>query len=511
MGKSFRQYDPEQVLMLPPSIEDWLPDGHLARFVSDVVEELDLSEIQSSYDAKDGRGQAAYHPLMMVKVLLYGYCLGIVSSRKLERATHENVAFRYLSANQHPDHDTIAEFRRRHLSALSGLFLQGLRLCKQAGLVKLGHVALDGTKIQANASLYKNRTYEKLSEQERQLVQQVEQMLAEAEQVDGAEDEKYGPGKRGDELPPKLAEKQNRLATIREAKAELERQAKEAAEREKAAAEQRLREREQREAEAGRTLPGRRPQVPEVPAEPDPKAKINLTDPDSRIMGQRGKGFVQAFNAQAAVDREKQIIVAADVTQDGHDRVQLVPMLEQVKQNNGAKPEQVSADTGYYSPTQVASPSVADIDLYIPPDEPPKKKEEAATEVGESQELASAEGPDEPPNKKEEAATGVGESQEPPSVEVPRPNRKKPRSGYGPDGMPRIEHLRQKLRTPEGKAIYAKRRETVEPVFGQIKERRGFRRFLLRGVDKVRAEWRIICLTHNLLKLYRATWARQAA
>jgi len=213
--------------------------------------------------------------------------------------------------------------------------------------------------------------------------------------------------------------------------------------------------------------------------------KINVTDSDSRIMGQRGKGFVQGFNAQAAVDSEKQIIVAADVTQDGHDRAQLVPMVEQVEQNTGSKPPQVSADTGYYSPTQVASPTVAEIDLYIPPDGPPKKKEAAAAEAAQQQAPSA------------DAAASLC-------------SRKKPRSGYGPDGVPRIEHLRQKLRTPEGKAIYAKRRETVDPVFGQIKERRGFRRFLFRGLEKVRAEWRIICLTHNLLKPYRSGRAVRA-
>jgi len=471
--------------MMAPSLEDWLPEGHLARFIGDVVDQLDLSGIHRSYDEKDGRGQAAYHPKMMVKILLYGYCLGLVSSRRIERATYENVAFRYLAANQHPDHDTIAEFRQRHLRALAGLFLQALRLCQKAGLVKLGHIALDGTKIQANASLYKNRTYEKLSEQEKQLLAQIEQLLTQAEQADQAEDEKHGPGKRGDELPPELADRQRRLAKIQEAKATIEREAKEAAEQQKAAAEQRRREREQKEAETGRKQGGRRPQEPEISPQPKPEMKINVSDSDSRIMGQRGKGFVQGFNAQAAVDSEKQIIVAADVTQDGHDRAQLVPMVEQVKQNTGSKPPQVSADTGYYSPTQVASPTVAEIDLYIPPGEPPKKKEAAAAEAAQQQAPSA-----------DAAASPC--------------SRKKPRSGYGPDGVPRIEHLRQKLRTPEGKAIYAKRRETVEPVFGQIKERRGFRRFLFRGLEKVRAEWRIICLTHNLLKLYRSGRAVRA-
>ena len=469
-------------MLLPPSLEDGLPEGHLARFLSDGVGELDLRPIYQSYEDKDGRGQAAYQPLLMLKVLFYGYCMGIASSRKIEKATYENVAFRYLSANQHPDHDTLAEFRRRHLTAMAALFVEVLRLCQKAGLVKLGHVALDGTKIKANASRYRNRTYERLSAQEKELAEQVERMLAEAERVEGAEDQQHGRGRRGEELPAELAQRERRLNKIREAKAELEREARPQAEEKKAEIERRRGERQQRAAERGRPMRGKRPAGPDpATATPKPKAVVNLTEPESRILREcRSSGFVQGFHAQAAVDSHSQIIVAADVTNQQTDRAQLVPMLRQVERNLGAQPEKVSADTGYYSPQQVWSPSLTGIDWYVKPDDPPKRYQQPKA-VGSD--------PDPPP-----------------------PRRKwKLRCGNGPDGIPRIDPLRAKRATPEGQAIYKKRRAVVEPVCGQIKQGRRLRQFLLRGLAKARAEWRLICLTHNLLKLPRAGWSPQRA
>ena len=252
MSKRFRDYQPEQTLLLPPSLEDWLPEGHLAQFLGEVIGELDLGQIYQSYEEKDGRGQAAYEPLMMLKVLFYGYCVGIASSRRIEKATYENVAFRYLAANQHPDHDTLAEFRRRHLSVLAARFVQVLRLGQQAGLVKLGHVARDGTKVKANASRYRNRSYERLAAPEKELAEPVEGLLAEGERVDRAEDQQHGRGRRGDELPPELARREARRRKIREAKAELERQARQQAEEKKAKIERRLRERQPKAAETGR-------------------------------------------------------------------------------------------------------------------------------------------------------------------------------------------------------------------------------------------------------------------
>ncbi len=483
MGKCFREYRPEQALLLPPSLEDWLPEGHLARFLSEVVGELDLRPIYQSYEEKDGRGQAAYEPLMMLKVLFYGYSIGIVSSRRMEKASYENVAFRYLAANQHPDHDTLAEFRRRHLTAMAALFVQVLRLCQQAGLVKLGHVALDGTKIKAHASRYRNRSYARLSAEEKELAEQVERMLAEAERVDRAEDQQHGRGRRGDELPPELAQRETRLRKIREAKAELERQARQQAEEKKANLERRLRERQQKALATGRPMRGKLPALPDpATAQPKPQAVVNLTDSDSRLMREGGsRSFVQAFNAQAAVDGHRQVIVAAEVTSQQGDRAQLVPMLQQVEQNTGAKPEKVTADTGYYSPHQVWSPDLTGIDLYVKPDRGPKKYQPSP---------AAATDPGAPP---------------------PRKQKWRLRCGYDARGVPRIEPLRAKLASAEGQAIYKKRREIVEPVFGQIKQGRCLRQFLLRGLDKARAEWKLICLTHNLLKLYRVGWSPQGA
>ena len=458
MGKRFRVCDLNQPFLLPPSLQDWLPEGHLARFLADLSEELDLSSIYAAYARKDGRGQAAYHPLLMVRVLLYAYCLGVMSSRRIERATYEDVAFRYLAADQHPDHDTLASFRQEHLASLAGLFAQALGLCQRAGLVKLGHVAIDGTKMKANASKHKAMSYERMGEAEKKLQEQVDQLLAEAARVDREEDQKYGPGQRGDELPAELARRESRLQKIRAAKAELEQEAKERAEQEKAAMEAKLEERRRQEEERGKRFGGRPPQVPDPEqAQPDGKAQRNFTDPDSRILKDgASKSFLQGYNAQAAVDAERQIIVAASLTQQTNDKQQLIPMLELVQQTTGRWPETATADTGYFSQANVTDEKVKAVSLLVPPDRQ-KHGGEAA------QARASA-----------EAAV--------------------------------IQQMRQKLQTPEGQTVYARRKAVVEPVFGQIKGVRGIRGFLLRGLTKVDAEWKLICATHNLLKLFRSGW-----
>ena len=477
MSQRFRVCDLNQPLLLPPSLQDWLPEGHLARFVSDVVDGLDLSAIYAAYHRKDGRGLAAYHPVMMVRLLLYGYCVGVVSSRKIECRTHEDVAFRYLAADQHPDHDTIASFRQTHLQNLAGLFLQALRLCEKAGLVKLGHVAIDGTKLQANASKHKAMSYERMNEKEKALKAEVEKLLEEAARTDAEEDAKYGKGKRGDELPAELARRDSRLKKIAEAKAALEQEARERAVAEKAAVEARLKEREKQEEERGKKIGGRPPQVPDPEqAKPEPKAQRNFTDPDSRIMKDGAtKSFVQGFNAQAAVDATAQVIVGCAITQQANDKRQLVPMLQQVEQNLGRKPEKATADSGYFSEAAVTDPKVNGVELLVPPD----RQKQGADEVIQE----PAEGP--------------------PSAAVS--------TDVAPAQASVADAMRQKLRSPEGNAVYKMRKAVVEPVFGQIKERRGFRRFLFRGLKKVEAEWQIICLTHNLLKLFRAGVCPQAA
>lgn len=455
MSKTFRPYQPEQSLLLPPSLEDWLPEGHLARFVSDVVEELDLGEIYGAYE-EDGRGMAAYHPLLMMKLLFYGYCVGRASSRKLEQATYEDVAVRYLAANQHPDHDTIATFRRRHLEALGRLFGQVLRLCEKAGLVKLRHVAIDGTKMRANASRYRSLRYAQMEQEQRELEEEIARWLAHAEEVDRAEDAEYGKGRRGEELPPELRERGKRLVKIRELKAELEREAREAAEQKKAEVERRLAERRAEEEQRGRRFGGRVPRVPDVDqAQPQPHAQRNLTDPESRIMKDGAtNSFQQSYNAQVAADGTCQVIVAARVTQAEHDREQLVPNLNEVETNMGRKPEQASADCGYYDPDHLQSEYLEDVQLYVPP---------------------------------------VPEPRKPPGSRASRWAR----------NPALLDRLRAQEQDPEARAIYQLRQKIAEPVFGQIKHCRGFRQFLLRGLQAVSAEWRLICMTHNLLKLYR--------
>jgi transposase len=464
MGKTFRPYQPDQRLLLPPDLRDWLPEGHLALFVSDVVDALDLSAIFAPYEGEE-RGQPPYHPAMMVKLLVYAYCTGKPSSRKIERATYEDVAYRVLAADQHPDHDSIAAFRQRHLAALAGLFAQVLRLCQEAGLVKLGHVALDGTKIKANASKHKAMSYERMCAAAQQLEQEVGALLARAQAVDAEEDGQYGAGRRGDELPAELARRESRLAKIRAAKAALEEEARARAAQEAEGARAKIAARERAEAAMGQKPGGRPPTVPDpAQARPAPTAQRNFTDPESRIMKDGAtKGFEQAYNAQAAVDAHAQIIVAAGVTQEANDKHQLVPLVTQVEANCGAVPAQLSADAGYFSEGNVTAPELAGIDLYVPPD---RQKH------------------------------GVP----PAAVSTPPP----------PDAAV-SEQMRHKLTTPEGREAYGQRKAVVEPVFGQVKEVRGFRRFSFRGLRKVSAEWALICLTHNLLKLFRAGACPQAA
>lgn len=449
----FLPYAPGQILLLPPDLREWLEEGHLAYFILDVVEALDLSEIYSSYDGSRG-GRPGFDPRLLVGLLIYGYCVGVTSSRKIEKATYESVPFRVLAANQHPDHATVAEFRRRHLEALARLFVQVLRLCEKAGLVRLGHVALDGTKMRANASKHKAMSYGRMEEKVRELEAQVADLLAAAEAADQAEDAQFG-SRRGDELPKELRFRQRRLEKIREAMAALEAEAEAAA--------QKLREEKQAKAKAKG-----KESAPVVNAESEPvkaarpaeKAQKNFTDADSRIMRDGAtKSFEQSYNCQAAVDSQAQVIVAAQVTQQANDKQQVKPLVELMKLNlEGRIPEELSADTGYYSEENVAYLEDQQIEPYVPPSRP---KQEASP----------------------------GEPLEP-----------------IPDTAPTRDRMAAKLGTPTGKSVYSKRKETVEPVFGQIKEVRGIRRFLLRGLGSVQAEWALICTTHNLLKLFRSGW-----
>ena len=459
MGQNFISDTVNQTLLFPPSLHDWLPEGHLARFLLDVVSALDLSAIYTSYEEKDGRGQAAYAPEMMVRLLLYGYARGVYSSRKIETRTLEDVAFRYLSGDQHPDHATIAEFRKRHLESLSGLFTQALLLCSEAGLVKLGHVSIDGTKIKANASKHKAMSYKHMNETEARLKQEIDALLAAAEKTDAEEDAQYGKDRHGDELPAELQRRESRLQKIGAAKAALEQEAKEKAAEQRAETEQKLAEREEEERRTGKKKPGRKPEPcdPEQ-ARPDDTAQRNFTDAESRIMpdGANKGSFVQGYNAQIAVDSASQVIVAAEVTQDTNDKKQLIPMIAQITANLEQKPEKVSADTGYFSEANVTDESVKEVDLYV------------AT-------------------GRDKHGDAVKTSSDPP-----------------PPGASPKEAMREKLRTEAGRNVYKMRKAIVEPVFGQIKEQRGFRRFSLRGKENVSREWKLVCAVSNLLKLFRA-------
>ena len=432
MSKTFRPYDPDQMFLMPVSMRDWLPADHLAYFISDVVAELDLSMIIKRYKDED-RGYPPYHPVMMVKVLLYAYCIGVPSSRKIAKRLEEDVSFRVLAANNTPDFRTISDFRKDHLKALARLFLQVLKLCKKAGLVKLGHVSLDGTKMKANASKHKAMSYKRMKEEEARLEAEVKELLEKAEATDAEEDRQYGEVKRGDELPEELAFREKRLKKIREAREALEIEAK-------------------REAKLVRKAGKKATGIP------DDKAQRNFTDPESKIMpAPGGKHFEQAYNAQAVVDSANQIIVAADVVDETNDKKQAIPMMKQVESNMGRLPDAILADTGYFSADAVEGLAADGVEVYIPPDKTNHTDK---------------------------------------NIAMPR--------GRIPNGLSLADRMRRKLRTKRGREHYGLRKELSEPVFGQIKQARGFRQFLMRGKKKVKGEWRLICTGHNLLKLFAA-------
>jgi len=427
MAKSYRTYLPEQDLLLPPSLRDWLPENHLTHFVSDVVDQLDLRAIESVYEM-DERGQPPYHPRMMTKILIYGYCVGVFSSRKIQKKLVEDVGFRMLAAGNEPDFRTISDFRKLHLQALQGLFDQVLQITLRAGAMKLGRVVLDGSKVKANASKHRAMSYGRMREDEKRLKEEVQKLLQQAENVDAEEDARYGRDRTGDEWPAELARRETRLQKIQQAKRALEERAREQAQREGQSVEQ---------------------------AKPEEKAQYNFTDPESRIM-KGADGFVQAYNAQIAVEPDFQLIVGQRVTPAANDKQQMVPTVEAIRQQAGQKPEEVLIDSGYCSEPNLK---------YL-------EKEKIEGFVATDRELHRD-----------------------PKQPCPR----------GPllRGASRVDRMRRKLQTQAGAAVYATRKTIVEPVFGQIKQARGFRQFLLRGLEKVQGEWAMVCLTHNILKLHR--------
>jgi transposase len=435
---------------MPPSLRDWLPDDHLAWFVLDACSQMDLSAFRAKYRA-DGWGAKAFSPDMMVSLLLYAYCTGERSSRKIERACETDVAFRVVAANNRPDHATIARFRRKNLKELEELFTQILRLCAEAGLVKVGVISIDGTKMEANAALAANKKHEGL---EKEIKRTVAKMLSEAESVDRAENEKYGK-KRGDELPEDMRVQKTRIERLRECKERLEREAQDRA----AEQQEKIDERAAKEEATGVKLRGRKLKEPDPT--PSKEARANVTDPESRILKNR-KGYVQGYNAQAAVT-EEQIIVAAEVTQEENDAKQLCPMIAKTAENiEAAGVEQkvgtALADAGYWS--------------------------EANAE-------ADDDGPDLLIATTKDRRQGKAARERPP----PR--------GRIPKDISCRARMERKLMTKRGRATYKKRSQTVEPVFGQIKDARGGKRFNLRGLDGASGEWKLLCGTHNLLKLWR--------
>jgi transposase len=427
MAKTYRSYLPEQDLLLPPSLREWLPDDHLVYFVSDVVDQLNLSAIESVYE-KDDRGQPPYHPRMMTKILLYGYCVGVFSSRKIQKHLVEDVAFRVLAAGNQPDFRTISDFRKLHLKALEELFQQMLRLTLETGTMKLGRVALDGSKFKANASKHKAMSYGRMDETEKRLREEVRKLLRQAEATDKEEDQRYGGDRRGDELPEELQRRETRIARIREAKRALEERAREQARSEGKDAKK---------------------------AQPAQKAQYNFTDPESRIL-KGADGFVQGYNTQIAVEPAFQLIVGQQVTQAANDKQQLVPLLEKIQEQSGQKPQGVLTDSGYCSEQNLKYLNKRKIEGFV--------------------------------------ATGKQKHNE----------RREPcKPGPLPKGASRVQQMERKLATQVGAAVYATRKFIVEPVFGQIKQARGFRQFLLRGLEKVRGEWALICMTHNILKFHK--------
>ena len=446
MSGKFQPINRDTAYLLPPSLQDWLPERHLARFVVDIVDQLDLSELVKRYG---GGGKQPYHPAVLLALLFYGYATGVFSSRKLEQATHDSVALRFITGDAHPDHDTIASFRKHFLSELEGLFVQMLVVAKVMGLLKLGKVSLDGTKIKANASKHKAMSWGYANKLEEQLRREVQELLRRAELAD-AEDEPEI------DIADELARREDRLAAIKKAKEEIERRAQERLEAEQAEYEEKLKKRKEKEEKSGQKARGRTPKPPQ--AGPREKDQVNFTDEDSRIMPS-SDGFVQAYNAQAAVDIDTHLIIENHITQQPNDKQEIEPTLKQLSavQDSLGKPEGLLADTGYFSEGNVKRCEANEITPYI-------------SDSRERHNIPWDERFKSPPPCPEDA-----------------------------DAVTAMAH---RLRTSEGKAIYARRKSTVETVFGVIKEVLGFRQFHLRGLDSVQGEWNLVCMAWNLKRMY---------
>jgi transposase len=451
MPKKYLPYDPNQSLLLPPDLNDWLPEDHLARFIDEFVDNLDISEIMDYYEV-ESRGAPPYDPRMMVKIRMYADCVGTPSSRVIGKSMYENIGFRFLGANNFPDFRTISEFRKIHHESLADLFHQVLTLCELAGLVKMGTVAIDGTKIKANASMDKNYTLETLTKKEERYKEIARKIIEEGIQTDEEEDRIFGPENNGWSMP------KDALERVKRAKEELERKKREELEEYKRL----LEERQKKEEETSEKIKGRKPKHPKDKKQKSkdgkPKEPVaNTTDLDSRIMKTR-KGFIQGYNPQIAVDADTQVILATDLTQDHNDVHQLAPMLEQTIENTGKIPEHATADAGYDNEEQIGLFD-ENIDIYIPTQKDWKQRKAMR---------------DQPPPK-----------------------------GRIPKHLSKRERRERKLLTKKGKKIYKKRGSSVEAVIGQIKSAMGLDKLLLRGKEKGNSEWKMYCTAHNILKLWR--------
>lgn len=453
MSNQFQSINRDILYLLPPSIQDWLPDNHLARFIVEIVDQLDLRAIESAYK---GGGKAPFHPALMVSLLFYGYATGVFSSRKLEQATHDSVAFRYITADTHPDHDTIAAFRKRFLKELEGLFVQILLMAQAMGFLKLGKVSLDGTKIKANASKHKAMSWKYANQLEEQLKKEVERLLEMAEQTDQKEEGSL-------DIPAELLRREDRLKIIAQAKAELERRAQERFEAEQKAYEEKVQQREVKTEESGKKPRGKEPKPPQ--AGPRDNDQVNLTDEESRIM-HTAQGFQQCYNAQASVDTDSHLIVAGHLSTQSNDKLEVAPTLEKLQQSAEVLDETVDAllaDAGYYSEANINHCEESGITPYL-------------SDHRERHNL--------PLEKR---------NQEPPPC---------------PEGATAKEKMAHRLRTREGKQIYALRKSTVETVFGIIKHIMGFRQFHLRGKEAAEGEWNLVTMAWNLKRMHRLSVVR---
>ena len=446
MSGKFQPINRDTPYLLPPSLQDWLPEKHLARFVVDIVDQLDLSTLIKHYG---GGGKQPYHPALLLSLLFYGYATGVFSSRKLEQATHDSVAFRFITGDTHPDHDTIATFRKRFLPELENLFVQILVVAKVMGVFKLGKVSLDGTKIKANASKHKAMSWGYANKLEEQLRQEVQALLRQAELTDAKDEPEM-------DIPDELARREDRLAAIKKAKEEIERRAKERYDAEQAEYEAKLKQRKDKEAETGKKPRGREPKPPEDG--PQDKDQVNFTDAESRIMPST-EGFIQGYNAQAAVDINSHLIVENHITQQSNDKQEIEPTLKGLKETKEhiGKVEGILADAGYFSADNVKRCEAEEVVPYI------SDHRERHNQPWDER------------------------FKNPPPC---------------PDDADAVTMMAHRLRTVEGKAIYAKRKSTVETVFGIIKEVMGFRRFHLRGLDAAQGEWNLVCMAWNLKRMY---------